>query len=361
MNKFTWLSILVLGAALVGCPGGSSEPEGEGGEGSGTEGDQQQAGGEEGDSVPPTLTVYSGRSEELIGPVITAFEQQLGVEVRVNFAGSQELAATILEEGARSPADVFISQDASTLGLLEEQGVFATIPSEITARAIPAFRSPTNGWVGTSGRARVLAYSTANVTADQLPTDVQALTQPEWRGRVGWAPENASFQSFIAAMIETQGEEATEAWVTAMAANEPQAYPSNTPMVQALGRGEIHVGLTNHYYLYRIRAEEGPDFPVENHYFGNGAAESLVNISGVGILASSSQQDFAQDFVEFLLSDEGQALFVDGNNEFSVVAGTASPIGLPDPATLNAPSINLAELSDLQTTVELLRRAGALP
>ncbi len=311
-------------------------------------------------SPTQSLVVYSGRSEALVGPALSAFQTASGIELRVNYGDTPLLAATLLEEGDATPADVFIAQDASTLALLEAQGALASLPEAVLERVPPTFRSRTGQWVGTTGRARVLAYNTERVAADALPADIGALTAPAWNGRVGWAPENASFQAFVGAMLQLDGEEATRAWLAAMQANAPREYPNNTAAVHAVGRGEVDVALTNHYYLFRLRAEHGEGFPVENHYFRDGGAASLVNVSGVALTAHTEHRDAAIALVEYLLSDEAQRQFAQANHEFPTTAGIAAHEALPPIETLGAPVVDLAALDDLAETQRLLREVGAL-
>ncbi|WP_428261103.1 iron ABC transporter substrate-binding protein [Haliangium sp.] len=305
------------------------------------------------------LTIYSGRTEKLVGPALAAFEQEAGVKLQIKYAGTAELAATLLDEGKNSPADVFIAQDASSLAFLESKGVFAALPASAQARVPETFRSRT--WVGLTGRARVLAYNTGKLTPEDLPKSAAELTEAKWKGRVGWAPENASFQSAIAAMIQLEGADATKAWLTAMKANEPRDYPKNTPAVMAVSRGEVDVALVNHYYLYRLRAEHGDDFPVENHYFQDGSAHSMVNLSGAAVLATSEKAELAAQLLDYLLSDQGQRFFVETNYEFPVATGVTSPTGLAPIESLGAPKLDLAGLRELEATHELLRATNVLP
>ena len=338
--------------------------------GCGSEGDDEAtasaaegaAAGSEGDTEPEAdtaLSIYSMRNQKLVRSAIEGFRAaHPELEVTVRYGGA-ELANAILEEGERSQADVFFAQDASTLGVLEAAGLFRALPEGL-GRNVPAtYRSADGKWIGTSGRARVLAYSTERLRPDQLPANVDALTEEAWRGRVGWAPENASFQSFVAAMIQLRGPERTGAWLRAMKANDAREFPANMPAVRAIARGEIDVALVNHYYLYRLRREMGDDLAVDNHYFRAEDAASMVNVSGAAVLASAPHPSAAAIFLEYLLSDAGQAHFVAGNNEFPVT-GADTPLGLPAIGTLRAPTLNLAQLSDLQATQALLREAGVL-
>ena len=306
------------------------------------------------------LVVYSGRSESMVAPLIAAFEEETGIDVRVNYAGSAQLAATILEEGEQSPADVFFAQDASTMGLIAARGMLTALDSEAIG-AVPAqFRHPEGLWTGVSGRARAITYNTNSLTAEQLPASLDGFTAPEWRGRVGWAPENASFQSALAAMVALDGEEAATTWVAGMLANEAKPFPSNTPGVTAVAAGEIDAMITNHYYLYRIKAEQGPDTPIENHFLRNSRSGSLVNISAAGILGTANNGDNAARFVAYLLSEAGQTHFAQENAEFPVTPGVETPQGLPSIVELAPPAIDFSALADLESAVRLLQTSGAL-
>lgn len=307
------------------------------------------------------ITLYSGRSEALVGPVIEAFQKDTGIKLNVKYGSSGELAGTLIEEGTRSPADIYWAQDAQTLGILTEKGMLSPIPEEILAKSESPYQAPQKDWVATSGRSRVLVYNTDKIMEADLPKTVEELTDPKWKGRVGWAPENASFQAFVAAMVETKGEEATKKWLEAMMLNAPKAYPKNTPAVLATGKGEVDVALVNHYYLFQVKAEHGADFPIKNYFFKNGGAESLVNVAGVGILKTSKNQETAQKFVTYLMGESAQKHFAEVTYEFPAAAGVTPSHALPKMVDLNAPKIDVAKLSNLKTTVELLRSTKALP
>ena len=306
-----------------------------------------------------TITVYSGRSESLVGPLIEQFEADTGINVRVRYGGTAELAAALLEEGDRSPADVYFAQDAGALGAVENAGLLATLPGSVLDVVDPSLRSASDGWVGVSGRARVVVYSTERLTADELPTSIFDLTAPEWRGRVGWAPTNGSFQAFVTAMRETLGDERTAEWLTAMIANDVQEYRNNSIPVQAVGDGEIDVGLVNHYYLFRFLAED-PGFPAANTYTDPGEAGALINVAGVGLLSGADNQAAALTFIEYLLGDAAQTYFRDETHEYPLNGLDPEP-GIPPLDQLSPPSLQLTSLSDLEGTLDLLRDVGALP
>lgn len=313
---------------------------------------------ERGDNAGP-LVVYSGRKESLIGPLIERFEEESGIVVEMRWGDTAPLAATLLEEGEASPADVFFAQDPGGLGAVEE--LLAPLPDEILSRVPAAFRDPAGRWVGVSGRSRVLVYNRETVPEAELPEQLEDLTAPRWRGRVGWAPTNASFQAMVTAMRRLWGEEKTRRWLEDMQANDPTAYESNAPVVAAVGAGEVELGLVNHYYLQRFLLEEGEDFPARNHYMQGGGPGSLVLVSGAGILARSAHRTQAERFIAFLLSDAAQQFLAEESWEYPVASGQAAPADLPDLAELKSPAIPLADLADLEGTLALLRETGVLP
>ena len=211
---------------------------------------------------PGKLVIYSGRSESLVDPIIQQFKGATGIDVQVKYAGTSALAATLLEEGENSPADVFYAQDPGGLAAVSEMMV--ALPEDVIATTPEWARSSDGNWVGITGRARVVVYGTDELTEADLPDDLWGFTEPRWKGRVGWAPTNGSFQAMVTALRVGWGEERTEEWLRAMLDNDVQVYPKNTPQVAAAASGEIDVGLVNHYYLYRFIAEEGEDFPARN-------------------------------------------------------------------------------------------------
>lgn len=310
---------------------------------------------------PQAITIYSGRSEELIGPLIERFRAQTSIPVEVRYGDTAELAALILEEGAASPADVYFAQDAGALGAVADGGRLANLPAETLARVPEAFRSPAAQWVGVSGRARVVVYDTREISAEAMPSSILAFTDPAWSGRLGWAPTNGSFQAFVTALRLLQGEDAARAWLEGIQANEPRRYEGNTQVVQAVADGEIDAGFVNHYYLLRFLAEQGESFPVRNHFLSGSDPGALVNVAGAGILASTDAEPSARRFVEFLLSTESQQYFAAETFEYPLVAGVEGPAGMPALDQIQAPDIDLSDLSDLQATLSLLNETGVLP
>jgi len=307
-----------------------------------------------------SLTVYSGRDEEFIGSLFERFQDDTGIELEVRYGDSAELAATILEEGEASPADLFVSQDAGALGVVASDGLLSEIDDEVLQRVDERFRSPDGLWVGISGRARVIAYNTDAVTEGELPGTVLDLTDPAYEGRVGFPPTNASFQAFVAAMIITEGEEATRDFLQGLADNEPRLFESNSDTVRAIAAGEIDLGLVNHYYKYEVEAEDGP-IPVENHFLSGGDPGALVNAAGAGILGTSDTPEAAQRLVGYLTGDEGQTYFATETYEYPVVPGVEPSQDLVPLAEIESPAIDLSDLGEtLEPALRLLAEVGLL-
>lgn len=307
------------------------------------------------------LVVYSGRSKGLVHPIIKQFEKETGITVKVRYGNTAQLAVALLEEGEKSPADLFWAQDAGALGAVSKQGLFQALPESVLSNVPEGFRNGEGTWIATSGRARVVAYAPERVAAEELPNSIFDLTDAKWKGRVGWAPQNASFQAFVTAMRVLEGEEKTGKWLRDMKANGAKSYPKNTPIIRGLASGEIDLGLPNHYYLMRFKKSDS-GFPVEQAFFGAGDAGNLVNVAGIGILKSSSYADEVSSFVQYLLSPKVQQFFVSEVFEYPVTDAVIPSEKLlpPDELLKLTPKINLEKLDDLEGTLKLLREADIL-
>ena len=340
------LSLLAAVAALLLLAACGSDDDG-GGSGSGASASDQQK-----------LTIYSGRNEKLVGALIKQFEQRSSIDVEVRYGDSAELAATIAEEGERSPADVFFSQDAGALGAVEEAGLLAKLPPATLQRVDDRFRDPDGTWVGASGRARVVAFSTERLKESEVPDSIFDFTDPKWKGRIGFPPPNASFQAFISGMRITVGDERTRKWLEDIKKNDPVLLENNIQTEEAIDAGEIDVGFVNHYYLAELKAEK-PGFAVGNHFLKDGDPGSLVNVSGAGILRTSKRAENAQKFVDFLLSREGQTYFSQKTFEYPLVAGAPEPAETRPLEDVVGPDIKLGDLGGkLRSTIELLNDVG---
>jgi iron(III) transport system substrate-binding protein len=303
------------------------------------------------------LTIYSGREEELIGELIDEVAAREDISIDVRYGETPELAATIREEGDNTPADVFFSQDAGALGALASEGLLSKLPQDVLRKVPARFRADDDDWVGTSGRARVIAYG-SEVRRGELPASVLGLTAPEWEGRIGWAPTNGSFQAFVTGMRVSLGEDRARAWLEDMVANDTQDYAENSEIRDAIAAGEIDAGLINHYYVAEAKKED-PDYPVDI-YFPPNDIGSMINVAGVGILESSENREEALAFVRDLLTPPSQRYLADGELEYPVVPGVPPDPSLRPLATIPDPGVDLSSIDDLEGTLKLLQETGAL-
>jgi iron(III) transport system substrate-binding protein len=371
MPRISMVLLVVLATFVaVGCGGQEESGGGSGSEGSSASGGESTSGGGSasaggsasggGEVSGEGLVVYSGRNEELVGPIIERFEEESGINVEVRYGDTAELAATILEEGENSPADVFLSQDAGALGALANEGLLSPLPEDDLNRVEERFRDPDGRWVGVSGRARVVAYNTESLSEEELPSSIIDFTDPEWSSRIGWAPTNGSFQAFVTALRLIEGEEVAREWLEGIQANDPRVYENNLAIVQGVASGEIDAGFVNHYYLFQLQQEEGGDVSAANYYFQNGDPGSLVNVAGIGTLDTSDKPAEAEEFLEFMLSEEAQQYFADETFEYPLIEGIPINEELVPLSEIQTPNIDLSNLDDLEGTLELLRETGVL-
>lgn len=303
------------------------------------------------------LTVYSGRSEELVNDLFTAFTTETGITVDARYGDSGEMAALLMTEGSSSPADVFYSQDAGALGAVEE--MFAELPAKNLSAVDSQYSATSGKWVGVTGRVRVVVYNPS--LAPTPPNTIDGLLDPQWSGKIGFAPTNASWQSFVTALRVLRGEEAAEKWLTAFAKNKPVAFEKNSAVRDAVNDGEVSLGLVNHYYLLEKIAAEGESaVTAKNQFMAAGDVGGLVNVSGAGILASAKHSNAAQKFIDFLQSETAAEYFRAKTWEYILAKGAKQPEGIPAFSELKAPSIDLSNLKSLDVTQELLQKVGLL-
>ena len=308
-----------------------------------------------------TLTIYSGRDQRFVEPVFEAFERATGIDVEVRYGDSATLAATLVEEGRNSRADVFFAQDAGALGAVAGRGLLRELPAATLRRVPKRFRAPGKRWVGVSGRARVVAYNTDTLRSSQLPATIWGYTNPRWKGKIGLPPTNASFQAFVSAMRLRVGDDRTRDWLLALKSNDVKFYPSNSRVLAAIASREVELGFVNHYYLYQLK-EQQPNAPVANHFLrGKKDPGALINVAGAGVVTRSKNRAAALRFVNFLLSKDMQRLFArsPARAEYPLAAGVRARPGLPPLGTIEGAKINLGALGrELPATLQLLNEVG---
>ena len=304
------------------------------------------------------LTVYSGRTQNLIGPLLERFNEETGIPIDVRYGDTAELALLLAEEGDRSPADVFLSQSPGATEFLAADGAFATLPDDVLERADPRFRADDGTWTGVTGRQRVLVYNTDALDQADLPTSVFDVVEEPFAGRVAVAPTNGSFQDFVTALRGIAGEDAAAAWLRGLEATGAPTYANNNAIVEAVGRGEVEMGLVNHYYAERFLAED-PDLPVANHRFPGDDPGALLIASTASVLATADRSGDAQRLVGFLLDEEAQAFFAQETFEYPLAVGVPAAGDLPALEDLDVPDYDLRSLGGgFEATLELIRESG---
>lgn len=311
-----------------------------------------------GGSGGPDLVVYSGRSEPLIKPILDEFARDTGLDVSVRFADTTDLTATILEEGDRPRADVFISQDAGALQRLDGERRLQPYRGAAFERVPARFRAPDRTWVGLSARARVLIVNTEELTPAQYPRSVFELTEPRWRGRVA-APNatNASFVAFLTEMRLLKGDAFTRRWLEGMKRNRLAVLGSHSDVRRAVGSGEFQVGLVNHYYVELQKREGSPVAAVFTDQQPGGFGV-VVNVAGGGIIAGARHPENAAKLLDYLLTRRAQREFAGRNFEYPVLPGVPAP-GLRRLAGVRATGLPLTRLGPgLDRTLELIDEVG---
>ena len=306
-----------------------------------------------------SLTIYSGRRETLVGPIIDRYREESGVKVEVKYASSPQLAATLLEERDASPADVFFAQEPASLGAVA--GLLGTLPDSILHRAPEWARSAEGRWVGISGRARVVVYNTRELSEADLPDDLWGFVAPEWRGRVGWAPTSSSSQAMVTGMRVLWGEERTREWLEALQANDVRVYATNTTAVAATAAGEVDAAFVNHYYLHQLQAQQQGDVAAANYHPRTEGPGALVMVAGAGVLSTAKNRESALEFLEYLLSTDGQEYFAQEVYEYPLAGDVEAAEILVPLSAIRHPGVPMEELADLEGTQRLMRETGILP
>ncbi|MGY1622730.1 iron ABC transporter substrate-binding protein [Geodermatophilus sp. SYSU D00965] len=316
--------------------------------------------GSDGGSGGDALTVYSAQHESLVRTMLEDFTAETGIELEFRDANDAELANQIVQEGEASPADVFLTENSPSIDILDREGLLAPLDSSTLDQVGEQYRPSSGNWTGFAARSTVLVYNPAQLPEGELPASILDLANPEWQGRIGIAAGGPDFQAIVAAVLALRGEDETRAWLEGLERN-AAVYQSNTAVMVAADEGEIDAGVMYHYYWYRDQAEnalKGDDAAL--HYFGNGDPGAFLSVSGAGVLASSDQQEEAQQLVAYLTGPKAQQKLAESSAlEYAVGNGVASAEALPPLADLQAPDVDPGSL-DQQRVTELMQEVGLL-
>lgn len=306
-----------------------------------------------------SITLYNGQHEQLTDAIVSAFEKQTGIHVNVRSDDGIVLADQILQEGSRSRADVYLTENSPELMLLTQHKLLATLPTSITSQIPAQYDSPTGNWVGISVRVSALAYNPSLTSPSQLPANILDLAQPQWKGKVAIAPTDSDFVPLVGAVIATYGQTAALNWLKGLKDNS-KSYADIESVVAAVNKGQVPVGIINQYYWYRLKQELGAgNTHSKVYYFPNDNVGGLENISGAAVLASSSHKSAAEKFVQFLISAQAEKILAAGDTyEYPVRPGVApnsqlTPLSQVKPAVLSVVSLG----NDLPAA-SLLQQAG---
>lgn len=294
-----------------------------------------------------SVTAYSGRSENLIKPVLDAFACESGTAVRVRWASSTDLALLIDTEGDRTDADVFISRSPGPVGFLESRGLLTSMDSSVLDLVAEEHRGANGTWIGFSGRKRVLVHNVDSVPPAEMPESVFELTDPEWRGRVAIPATNGSFLDWFTVFRDQYGDDVAIQWLDDMVANDARYYPNNVAIVEAAARGEIDVGLVNHYYNYRMAADAeaaGSTHRAANYDLYDEDIGSLLIITAASMTTNVDNREAAQSLIAYLLSTSVQQYFTNNTYEYPLAGGVEPNSALPPLSALSIGSINFDAL-----------------
>ena len=303
------------------------------------------------------LTIYSGRELDLIQPILEDFAEDTGIDIAVRDGTTADLALQIDNEGDRSPADVFISQSPGAVQYLDERGRLAELPGSVLDRVPEGDRANDGRWVGVTGRVRTLVYNTELVDEADLPGSVLDLVGPEYDGMLGVAPGNASFQDFVTGLRGEIGDDEALAWLDGIAANDPTIYPNNVSILDAVNRGEVAMGLINHYYWFESAVDD-PDQPSALHFFDDGDLGSMLLVTAAAVVDTTDQREDAERLVEYLLGEAAQRYFAEVTLEYPLAVGTAPVEGLFPLDEIVSARVDLQELGSLDRTIELIDHTG---
>jgi len=308
----------------------------------------------------PSIVVYNAQHEQLLEEIAPKFTDKTGIEVELRNGSDPELAAQLMQEGDASPADVFLTENSPAMSAVEGAGLFAPL-NEAAVEPIPAQYRPESGdWTGFVARSTVLVYNTSMVDEADLPDSIMDLAEPEYAGMISFSPTGADFQAIVAAVLDLEGEEATQEWLDGLEAN-GTTYDGNNVVLESVNAGESAIGIIYHYYWYRDQAEAGDNSDnTELSFFGNQDPGAFLSISGAGVLAASDNPDEAQQFVAYLTSEEGQQALAD-SYALEYPLNPAVTLGPPVKplAELDPPTVAISDL-DGDKVVEMMTQAGFL-
>ena len=313
-----------------------------------------------GAAAKPELTLYSAQHEDLMKLMVEDFTKTTGIKVNMRNGDDSELGAQLVQEGAASPADVFVTENSPAMTNVASKGLFAKVEDGTLAQVPAQFAPASKDWVGFAGRSTVFVHNEAELKAGDLPASLMDLSQPQWKGKVGISPGGADFQAIVSAVLALKGEAATVAWLKGLKEN-AKAYQGNGAVLKAVNAGEVSSGVIYHYYWAKDQAESGANSKnVTQKYFGNQDPGAFLSISGAGVLKSSKHPAEAQQLVKYLNGPAGQKVLADSKAlEYPIGNGAKANQALKPLSELSPPPVDVATLNGPKV-VEMMTAAGFL-
>ncbi|WP_313515453.1 extracellular solute-binding protein [Pseudomonas sp.] len=305
---------------------------------------------------PVTLTLYNGQHEATGVAIAEAFEKKTGIKVQIRKGGGGQLANQIAEEGARSPADLIYTEEAPPLIKLASQGLLGKVDDATLAQVEPQFSDKDGYWLGITARVRVLAYNPKEISEQDLPSSVLDVAGPEWSGKIGFVPSSGEFLGQVAAIIKLNGREAAEDWLTGLKAF-GATYTNNVVAMKAVENGEISAALINSYYWAALKKEKG-ELNTKLYYFDNGDAGGLVSVSGAAMVKASKHPKEAQQFLEFMVSEEGQKAILSKSAEYPMNKNVSADVLLKPYDELQPPKLTASDIGLAEDALDLEREVG---
>lgn len=307
-----------------------------------------------------TLTLYSGQHEDLAKALAEAFEKASGIKVDVRAGSDADLANQIIEEGNRSKADLFMTEEPGQAAALDAKGLFAPVDPSTLALTDSRLNPKSGNWLAYAARSRVVFYNPNLIAEADLPQSIMDLTDPKWKGKFAYAPSGA-FVSTVTYLINTIGEEKTLDWLKGIKAN-GENLQKNGAIRDAVEAGQIPFGLSNHYYWYILaESKGGPDKMTSKVHFMSNDAGALLLASGVAVLKTSKHQAEAQQFLAWLAQpDGGQAVIAKTTPQYPASPNVTSTMGLKPLSELQPPDVDQGTFGDVNKAKELITEAGLI-
>jgi iron(III) transport system substrate-binding protein len=305
-----------------------------------------------------SLVLYNGQHAKTTLALVDAFTKATGIRVEIRKGSSTQLANQIIEEGARSPADVFYAEESPPVAALAEKGLLTKLPADTLKQVMPGYTAKDGSWTGVSARCRVTVFNRDMVKESELPASIMDMATQAWKGRIGFVPTSGSFQEQIIAIKLLKGRDAALNWLKGLK-EYGQIYNGNMAAMRAVERGEVATALVNNYYWFIVANEVGvTKMKSAIHYSGPKDPGGLITVSAAGILKTGKNQAAAEKLLAFMTSQAGQEAIVDTVAEYPLRPGVKSPFALKPFADLNPPDITPDDLGDAADALALRREAG---